>query len=531
MAGRRLTFGRRLAGLLLLLAALLSPAAAFAHATLLGSTPDDGAVADKAPETFRLNFNEPVAVTAVRLSGGGRTVTLDRITGDGASVVIEAPAGLADGPYALSYRVVSEDGHPIAGSVSFAIGAADAGPPPEIDPADPALKTAIWTARLALYLGLTFGVGGAFALAWLGDGRLARRTVFAALSIGLAAAPVAFGLQGADLVGAPISGAFDPVAWRQALASSYASTAAGAAITILVALASLACRGVTAKALSALALCGVGLSLAASGHASAASPQALMRPAVFVHAVAAAFWIGALAPVLASLKGSGAADRTLARFSAAAPWAIAALLVAGVVLAVRQAGNVAALWTTDYGLVLSAKLALVAILFLLAAANRWLFTRPAMARDATARRNLRRSAAAEIIVGAVILGVVALWRFTPPPRALAVQSAQPAIAHLQTQAAQADVTMTPGRAGKVDVSIVVMTGDFGPLDAKGLTLVLSNPAAGVEGLKREARKPGDGTWRVDELQIPSPGHWTIRIELLVTDFDLERLDGRIDIKP
>lgn len=530
MAGRRLTFGRLLAGLLLLLAALLSPAAAFAHATLLASTPEDGAVEAKAPQSFRLTFNEPVTVTAARLSGGGRTVTLDRLTSEGASVMIEAPAGLADGPYALSYRVVSEDGHPIAGAVSFAIGAADAGPLPVLDPADPALNKAIWTARLALYLGLMFGAGGAFALAWLGAAA-ARPTVFASLALGLVAAPVAFGLQGADLVGAPLSGALDPVAWKQALASSYASTVAGAVVTLLVALASLVCRGAAAKALSALALCGVGLSLAASGHASAASPQSLMRPAVFVHAVAAAFWIGALAPVLVSLNGSGAADRTLVRFSAAAPFAIAALLAAGVVLAVRQVESLAALWTTGYGLVLSAKLALVAALFVLAAANRWLFTTPALAGSTRARHALRRSIAAEILIGVVVLGVVALWRFTPPPRALGVQSAQPAIAHLQTVAAQADITLTPGHAGKSDVSIVVMTGDFGPLDAKGLTLILSNPTAGVEALRREARKPGDGTWRVDGVQVPVPGRWTVRLEILVTDFDLERLEGRIDIRP
>ncbi|WP_020181437.1 copper resistance protein CopC [Methylopila sp. M107] len=522
---------RSLSGLLLMLAALLAPAAARAHATLTGSVPADGAVVETAPKSFRLGFNEPVAVTGVRLSGGGRTLTLDRVSADGAAVVIEAPPDLAAGSYALSYRVVSEDGHPIAGALSFAIGAPGGGPAPELDPLDAALDAAIWLVRAALYLGLVFGAGGAFALAWLAGGAShGRRTVAGFAALGLVAAPAALALQGADLVGAPLAQAFQTLAWRQALATSYAATVAIAAATLVLALLSLALKRGAAQAASALALGGIGAALAASGHASAAAPQWLMRGAVFLHATAAAFWIGALAPLLAAMR-DGASDRALRSFSAAAPYALAILFVAGTTLAVRQVESVGALLTTSYGLVLSAKLGLVALLLALAAANRWRFARPALAGDRVAARTLRRSIAFELVVGAVILGVVALWRFTPPPRSLALVSAEPALAHLQTRAAQADVTVQPGRVGAADVSIMVMTGDYGPLDAKQITVVLSNPAAGVEGIRREARKPGDGTWRVDGVQLPAPGAWTVRLEVLVTDYDIERLEGRIDIRP
>lgn len=516
--------------LLALLAALLAPTLAFAHATLVGSWPADGAAVEEAPRSFRLEFNEPVAVTGLRLSGGGRTVQLDRMAANGARIEAEAPPGLSVGSYALSYRVVSEDGHPIAGAVSFAIGAPGAGPAPDLDPPNPTLDAAIWAARFALYVGMLAGAGGAFALVWIGGG--GRRIVAAALGLGLAAAPAALGLQGADLTGAPIAGVLDPLAWRQALATSYAWTALWAAVSLALGLVSLGFRGVPARALSAAALGGCGLALSVSGHASAASPQALMRACVFVHAVAATFWMGALIPLLAALKDDApAAVRGLIRFSAAAPFAVAALVAAGVVLAVRQMETVAALWTTDYGFVLSAKLALVACLFALAAMNRWRWTGRAAAGDAGARRSLRRSIAVELMVGAVVLGVVALWRFTPPPRSLVLASAEPALAHLQSRAAQADVTLAPGRAGPADMTIRVLTGDFGPLDARQLTVVLSNPGAGVDGIRREARKPGDGTWRVDGVQIPAAGRWTLRIEILVTDFDLERLEGPIDIRP
>jgi copper transport protein len=155
----------------------------------------------------------------------------------------------------------------------------------------------------------------------------------------------------------------------------------------------------------------------------------------------------------------------LRRFSAAVPYAIAVLFAAGVVLAVVQVEQPSALLDTAYGRVLLIKLALLAVLFVLAAFNRWRLTRPAASGDARGARRLARTIAAEVAMVLLILAVVACWRFTPPPRALAIAAAQPATTHIHAAKAMADVTVTPGRAGPVAVSIFVMTGDFDPLPA------------------------------------------------------------------
>jgi copper transport protein len=94
----------------------------------------------------------------------------------------------------------------------------------------------------------------------------------------------------------------------------------------------------------------------------------------------------------------------------------------------------------------------------------------------------------------------------------------------------AEVTVTPGRAGPVSVSIALQTGDFGPLDAKEVTLTLSNPGAGIEPIRRPATKAGDGTWRVDGLVVPVAGRWNIEVGVLISDFDLVRLRETIDIR-
>ena len=69
-------------------------------------------------------------------------------------------------------------------------------------------------------------------------------------------------------------------------------------------------------------------------------------------------------------------------------------------------------------------------------------------------------------IAAVVLGIVAGWRFTPPPRALVIAAMRPAHMHIHTAEAMADVTFKPGRAGPVQVDIIIMKGDFGGLDAR-----------------------------------------------------------------
>src|SRR5690606_11696472 len=116
---------------------------------------------------------------------------------------------------------------------------------------------------------------------------------------------------------------------------------------------------------------------------------------------------------------------------------------------------------------------LVAVLLALAALNRWRFTVPALAGDRAARHGLLRSIRVEIAVAAAILAVVALWRFTPPPRALIAEAATPASVHLHSAQAMADISVAPGRVGRVAVAIYPMGADFSPLEAREVTLVLS----------------------------------------------------------
>src|SRR5438067_5694700 len=166
-------------------------------------------------------------------------------------------------------------------------------------------------------------------------------------------------------------------------------------------------------------LLGAGFALAFSGHASSAAPSVVNRPTVFLHAVCAAFWIGALLPLYAAVRGSPRVFAELARFSRAIPIPVALLVASGFWLAFVQLGHLDALWTTSYGTVLMAKLAAVALLFGLAAANRYWLVPKFESRSAPAIRPLAISIAFELALALAILALVVAWRFTPPPRALA----------------------------------------------------------------------------------------------------------------
>ncbi len=511
-------------------AVLAGPACA--HATLVSSEPADGAVIPAPPLRLTLTFNEPVSPLALRLVAPDSSSAVVQGTAEReTALAIALPSGLQNGTHVLSWRVVSLDGHPVGGTVVFSIGAPSAGQGPTAQSsAQPVVSAALWALKVVFYMGLLAGTGGSFFVAWLGSGvRGAGRTTVKLISLaGLVVTPVLVGLQGADALELPLSGLANRTAWETGFKTSFGATAIAAACALLAGLAALQARG--ARALSLFAVATAGLALALSGHGSSATPQWLTRPAVLVHAISVAIWIGALVPLGAAMLREPAPEAVLARFSLAIPWAVTALVVSGAILAVVQVAAPGALLTTAYGLILSAKLGLVAVLLAVAAWNRLRLTAAVIAGATKPRRALARLIGVEIAIVVAILGLVAAWRFTPPPRALVIASAKPALVHIHTAAAMADVTFEPARAGMVQASIVIMRGDFGALDAREVRLTLENKSFDIEAISRPATKGTDNIWRILQLPVPTGGRWNVRVEILINDFEKVTLEGQVDIR-
>jgi copper transport protein len=108
------------------------------------------------------------------------------------------------------------------------------------------------------------------------------------------------GLHGVDVLGVLPRDIREPSVWATGLASAYGVTLCIAIAAMTLGLVATATEGTNARWCSALGLGGVGVALAASGHAATAGPELLTRLAVFLHGVTVAFWLGALLPLAAT---------------------------------------------------------------------------------------------------------------------------------------------------------------------------------------------------------------------------------------
>lgn len=163
---------------------------------------------------------------------------------------------------------------------------------------------------------------------------------------------------------------------------------------------------------------------ALSGHAAASprfTPLAIVSDGL--HVLGAGGWLGGLLVMLAAgvpaalalgPERRGAAVAALVHaFSPTALGFAAVVAVTGVFAGWLHVGRLAALWETGYGQVLLVKLAVLTLVAATGAYN-WLRVRPALGDDTGAAR-IRRSATAELAVGALVLLATAALVATPTP--------------------------------------------------------------------------------------------------------------------
>ena len=140
-AARRLTAGA-LIGLIVAAGWPVTPATA--HAALKSAVPKAGAVLPQPPESVILTFNEKLQddFTTVRIASAGSPLRLAAAKTSGAVVSQPMPADLQAGAYTASYRVVSADGHPISGELSFRVNEASPDPTPTLSSRRPSADAA-----------------------------------------------------------------------------------------------------------------------------------------------------------------------------------------------------------------------------------------------------------------------------------------------------------------------------------------------------------------------------------------------------
>lgn len=110
----------------LLCLALVAPAWAWAHASLVKSAPAQRAVLYRAPAKIQLWFNERLEArysSFSLLDAAGKTVEIGEVevAGDDPKSIQAAIRSLPPGRYIVKYRVLSTDGHVVENQFSFTI--------------------------------------------------------------------------------------------------------------------------------------------------------------------------------------------------------------------------------------------------------------------------------------------------------------------------------------------------------------------------------------------------------------------------
>jgi copper transport protein len=385
---------------------LAGATAAWAHATIVSTSPTDGAVLPHAPTQVTATFDEPVGINPSSLEvfapNGERVDTGGAKHGSvPAEVVIALKSGLVKGTYTVGWAVVSADSHHVSGAFTFSIGAPSAtsvNPNTVNQTTSPLVSLAFGVVRWLAFVcfGLLIGAVGFVLWCWPAGASspLVLRLTMGAWS-GLAGSVLgAVLLQGVYGAGEGVSQVFWPNVLHETLYSRYGRSLGIRLILVIVALfvftailGSLRADSRRAPAAASATWGGLAVALAATwaaaDHAGIGSQVPLSVLSDTIHLSAGAIWLGGLTMLVTIVlrrprspaprrardavshktrPASAEAVQAVERFSPIALGCVGAILVTGTYQAWRNVGTWGALFGTTYGRLLLIKIAAMCVL-------------------------------------------------------------------------------------------------------------------------------------------------------------------------
>lgn len=492
---------------LLAAVALLLPGTAFAHPSLVGSSPELEAVAPTAPRSVELAFSEPVVAEGSRvrvLDSRGRAVPVGPAAASRRSLAVPIRGRLVPGVYLVRWEAIGADGHVVSGAFRFGSPSPDGSPPPGVERLGSPLVQGGGSVRgdggfsVALrWLGIVFAgvlLAGAVVRSRLPakpgrakPGRLATVAV-----VGLALASWYAAARASEAGGRDPS--LDvllaqPTGVLALVRLGLAVVIGGAALWVRSAAASrvlLGCAGAAALVTYAL-----------DGHVQTAGTPLLAYSAQVLHVLAAGMWMGGLVVLALGVAGGTAPIRSFAPLAAAC---VAVLALTGVAAAWREVDAWYFLRWSGYGRVVIAKAVL-----LLALAPAALVTVRALRRGRRASTALRVEAAGAlaIVVLAATLAGLPPGRGQPLPAQRGNLLVGASFTTVVADGVPMRLTLAPARPGANVLSAVPDPGGASRAQPGSLTISL-HCACAPEPVTAVLRRGPSGTWSAP-VDLPARG--------------------------
>lgn len=535
-----------------------------AHADLSSSSPAANSVVATSPEAVVLSFTEPVdlvadAIRVVDADGALIDIGPATLSEGGTTMSVGLPP-LDEGTWAIAWRAVSADSHPIQGAFTFSIGAPSPTTPTLVDDladsgvgASDGSEASIWlgAGRALSYAGIGVLVG-LYVTVWICAPLLlaSRRTglvLWFALDAAVIGTVLMIAAQAHQLTGV----AWTADSWRTVVETRsgkwwLARLGALAIGPIFIVARGRLVRSRIAMSIVALAWMGLLVTVTAGGHAVTGRAPATGFATTVLHLGAMAIWCGGLV-MLVAVAPRAQVWTAAARFSTIALGAVVTLAATGTVNAIRQ-GALGGLTDTWYGRWLLIKIGLVIGLVAIATRSRSTVRsvlRPAVASPAVVTgsvgaaaappdpppRVLRTTVVVELVGIVAVLAATAGLVNSPPPRAEASSaSSAPASVAVTQDGVSAQFVVDPPVTGGTTMHVTITADDPELAQPDEITVEARQPAADIGPIDIATIAAGPQHVIAADAVFPVAGDWTITATARYGDFDQIVFTAQVSIE-
>lgn len=426
-----------------------------AHGNDLNTTPVDSSVVDKFPETIEIIFNERVTIlekSTLLINALGENTVLSTKAEDynnGSKVFLSPPTTAPPkGWYAVNWRALSEDSHPISGTFTFFYGdPALSSSSSKVEAVENPAEIYIYIAtllRVFSYLSLLLALGST-AFLWVVGGKTAEvytKSGKHAWRIALAATIAGFVTTLLLLVNTAIilnGGSFTSLGL---IIQIVAAGPIGSALLIRVSALFGICTGLLLLSEKSLKKLGVAVfaassffyiySYAMSSHVYVVPLKWVAVAGLILHLIGASIWLGGIPSLALALRstskntdGHSTATMNAAklsivdRFSKVATLAVACVGMGGLLASFTMFNNISEYYTTSYGRILLLKIVLVSCAGAVGAYNHFVLV-PMLRKEPDNEKTqvaIKKSVTKELVIFLMIVLATGVLTYNAAPKA------------------------------------------------------------------------------------------------------------------